>query len=212
MNETLVRLTNVAVSEVAICNKALRYLGAAEIVSLAQKTREADLCNQGYGEARNELLAAHYWSFATRYATLAPLYAGEEGATNAALQVLAGTKGWSHAYRLPSDCLAVQRLLDGAAFAVAEGATLYTNACPAQAALSVLVKDPTRYPPLFIEALARRLAVSLAVALVNNARLEEAMMRRFQVAFETACLADAAQEGHLPNDGDALADPWIQAR
>ncbi len=188
-------------SEVSICNKALRYLGASEILSLTQGSRESDLCAQNYAEARNELLAAHYWSFATRRALLAPLHAdGGDGG------------GFARAYKLPVDCLAVQRLAGGEPFAVGENGVLRTDASTAEAVMTVLAENPDRYPPLFTEALARRLAAALAVALVNNARLEQSMFQRFTLAFEAARLADAAQESIPPGTAAGMEDAWIAAR
>ncbi len=209
MTQTTTPYESGAVSEVAICNKALRYLGAAEILSFAQNSREADLCLQGYTEARNELLAAHHWSFATRYTTLAPL--GDDPLDAEKAPANAARFGYSCAYRLPMDCLAVQRLWDNEPYLLTENSVVYTDASPAKAVLTVMVDNPKVFPPLFVEALARRLAASLAVALVNNARLEQTMFQRFTVAFEAARLADAAQETPLHPTPDT-EDPWIAAR
>ena len=198
-----------AAGEIAICNMALRHLGAAEVLSLAQNTREADLCLRAYPHARQTLLGMHHWAFATRYLYLAPVAEAVTPATKVLVQASPAT-GLAHKYRVPVDCIAVQRLVPECFFAVGEGGYVYTNAAPAQAAVTVCITDATLYPPLFIDALAYRLATSLAVALVNSVRLEAIMAERFSAAFEAARLADAVQGGHAPQAAEQ--DPWLQVR
>tara|TARA_R100001530_G_scaffold114015_1_gene80959 strand:+ start:206 stop:1021 length:816 start_codon:yes stop_codon:yes gene_type:complete len=53
-----------ASSEVAICNSALIKLGAAEISSLSDTNKRAQLCNAQYSKLRDELLRSHPWNFA----------------------------------------------------------------------------------------------------------------------------------------------------
>ncbi|WMW66721.1 hypothetical protein [Nitratidesulfovibrio liaohensis] len=185
----------VQTSEVSICNKALRYLGAPEIVALDQPSREADLCSRYYAEARDELLEHHHWNFATRYTSLAPLAA-------------VPPFGFACAYRLPGDCLRVRRLRGEPPFEVVEARTLYTDAAPAEAVLTVRVTDPARFPALFVEALARRLAAALAVPLMNSSRTEQAMLQRFGDALEAARVADAAEGASDPVE----INPWLMAR
>ena len=187
-------------SKVAICNKALRLLGAAQIVSLNQAGREADLCDQAYPEARNELLAAHSWSFACRRLSLAPLGPAGEG------------ERFSLAYRLPVECLAVRRLDPDRPYTLRAGGVLLTDAAPARALLTLAEDDPSRWPPLFVEALARRLAAALAVPLLNSARMEEVMSRRFMEAFGAAATADAVEDGDAEKPTGYAKDPWIDAR
>lgn len=182
-------------SAVAICNRALRYLGAPEILSLDQSSREADLCARHYAETRDELLECHHWNFATRYARLAPLQD-------------APPFGFAHAYRLPPDCLRVRRLRDGSPFEVVEERVLYTDATPAEAVLTVRIEDPGRFPALFAEALARRLSNSLALPLLGNARLEQMMLQRFAESLDMARMADAAEGAVDPVE----TNPWLEVR
>lgn len=182
-------------SDVTICNRALRYLGAPEILSLDQPSREADLCARHYAETRDELLECHHWNFATRYVRLAPLESPPPF-------------GFAHAYRLPGDCLRVRLLRGGDPFEVVEDRVLYTDAAPAEGVLTVRVTDPGRYPALFAEVLARRLASSLALPLMGNARLEQTMLQRFAAALDLARMADAAEGAADPDEGN----PWLEVR
>lgn len=168
-------------SDVSICNRALRYLGAPEILSLDQASREADLCSRHYADTRDELLESYHWNFATSYQSLArmtetPLF------------------NYAYAYRIPSDALRVRSLRNGDAFVLVADGVLYTDAKPAEAILTVRVTDPASFPALFVEALARRLASALALPLMGSTRLEQVMLQRFSDALDAARLADAAEE------------------
>ncbi|MFV0421682.1 hypothetical protein [Oleidesulfovibrio sp.] len=198
-------------SDVSICNKALRYIGAEEIASLSQESRSARLCAQYYPELRDELLEAHHWNFATRYAVLPQL-------------AVTPPFGFRYAYKLPQDCLRVRRVLEagtgvtsgltpeaeGAArtFEVVQGGVLYTDAMPARVVMTVRVTEATCFPALFAEALARKLAADIVVAATGSAKLFSGLHELAGRAFEAAQVADAG-EGH--------ADPqeyqgWLQAR
>lgn len=182
-------------SVVSICNKGLRYLGGEEILSLEQESRGARLCSQYYAEIRDELLEEHHWNFASRYCSLA-------------LLPQAPLFGFSRAYQLPADCLRVRRLRDDADFEVVENHILYTDAYPAEAVVTVRVTDPARFPALFIEVLARKLAAELAVPLMNSSRLEQSMMTKYINALERAKQMDATEGTSDPVE----TNDWVRAR
>lgn len=187
-------------SKVAICNNALRRLGAAQILSLTQSGREADLCAQTYPEARNELLASHPWSFACRRLSLAPLGLAGRG------------ERFSLAYRLPVDCLVVRGLDPDRPYTVRAGGVLLTDAAPAYALLTLVEDDPSRWPPLFASALSLRLAAVLAVPLLNSARMEEVMARRALEALEAAKTADAIEDGDAEFQTGSSRSSWLEVR
>lgn len=182
-------------SVISICNKGLRYLGGEEILSLEQESRGARLCSQYYAEVRDELLEEHHWNFAARYVSLARL-------------PLVPLFGFGKAYQLPADCLRVRRLRDNSDFEVVEGRVLYTDADPAQAVVTARVTDPTLFPALFVEVLARKLASELAVPLMNSSRLEQSMMTKYVNALERAKAMDAAEGAGDPEE----TNDWVRAR
>lgn len=51
-------------TDLKICRRALEMVGAKQIRSLKDKTIEAQLCNQIYKDARDQLLTGFRWSFA----------------------------------------------------------------------------------------------------------------------------------------------------
>ncbi|UZP67381.1 hypothetical protein N1030_17565 [Desulfovibrio mangrovi] len=182
-------------SVISICNKGLRYLGGEEILSLEQESRGARLCSQYYSEVRDELLEEHHWNFAARYIALASLPA-------------APLFGFARAYQLPADCLRVRRLRGNADFEVVENRVLYSDAYPAEAVVTVRVTDPARFPALFVEVLARKLAAELAVPLMNSSRLEQSMMTKYINALERAKAMDATEGAVDPDD----TNEWVRAR
>lgn len=83
-------------TEVDICNIALGHLGdKGTVASLnpPEGSIQAEHCARFYPVARDTLLSAHTWGFATKRATLAQL------ATN--------PMGWSYAYTRPADALKI---------------------------------------------------------------------------------------------------------
>ena len=85
---------------VAICNLALSYIGdSASVASIdpPDETATAQMCATMYPFAVSALLERFDWSFATRYAPLAP-YADAE------------SHGWKKAYAVPSDCMRAIRV------------------------------------------------------------------------------------------------------
>lgn len=182
-------------SVISICNKGLRYLGGEEILSLDQESRGARLCSQYYAEVRDELLEEHHWNFAGRYVALAllpqvPLF------------------GYARAYQLPADCLRVRKMRDDADFEVVENRVLYTDAAPAEAVVTIRVTDPTKFPALFAEVLARKLAAELAVPLMNSSKLEQSMMTKYVNALERAKQMDASEGASDPEE----SNDWVRAR
>ena len=58
-------------TDVAICNKALLFLGANKITSFSEASASADACNLLYNEIKKSTLAMYSWSFSLGKATLA---------------------------------------------------------------------------------------------------------------------------------------------
>jgi hypothetical protein len=80
------------VSETDIVNVALRFLGADSISALTDSSKRAVVMNDLYEETRDDLLAGHNWSFATKRQKLARLSTTP-------------TFEFDYAYTLPSDWL-----------------------------------------------------------------------------------------------------------
>ena len=183
-------------SIVSICNKGLRYVGGASIVSMNDASRGAQLCKQFYPEIRDELLEAHHWNFTTRYIRLVKV--DEQPPF-----------GFSNCYQLPADCIRIRYLKSGDAFEVVEGNKVFTDANPAEAVITARITDPVKFPALFIEVLARKLAAELAVPLMNSTRLEGNMLKKYADVFARAVGVDGATNSGVQEIG---SDDWLGSR
>lgn len=87
------------VAAVDIWNQALGHVGVGqEVQSTTEGSVVSIACQRYYDPARQELLRAYPWPFATATASLALV------ASNPTIE-------WGFAYALPSDCLLVRRIL-----------------------------------------------------------------------------------------------------
>jgi hypothetical protein len=209
-------------SAVEICNMALAYLGdRANVASIdpPEGSTEAEHCARFYPIARDTLLEAHCWNFATRRAQLA--------------QLSITPIGWDYAYARPSSALRVfsifsanmQReygLDNGVPFDppqqdfICESddngtPIIFTNQASAYAKYTIRVTDTARFSPLFVNTLAWHLASMLAGPIykgdvgMKQAQYCAQMMNAFLAQAKNA---DANQR-KIPNTSQA---PWINAR
>ena len=188
-----------ASSVVEICNRALDAIGAKTIISLDDETREAGLCRRYYPQLRDEVIRSHPWNFALVRVALPALS-------------VAPAWGYASAYQLPVDCLRVLSVGDADPFATPwriEGRTIVTDE---GAPLSVLylrtVPDSGNFDPMFVSALAARLAMELAMPLASDAGLRAAMEKEFLSRMRAARSADG-QEG---TPSRIYAEEFVQAR
>jgi hypothetical protein len=119
--------------QVAICNMALNHLSVGKrIASFTEKSAEARLCASLYDQVKDEVLRDFAWPFATKTATLA-------------LVVQQPTFEWGYAYRVPVDCLAARRLLNGN-ISVTPFPNTFSTAGPYATPASRVLTAQTRIP------------------------------------------------------------------
>lgn len=197
-------------SKVDVCNLALAKLAQdVPINSLTEATKAARLFNRIFDQKRDELLAMHPWPFALKAQALA-LDANEDP-----------PPGWEYRYAYPSDCLLALAVTDEdgvraslarvtsiwnqddswhlrngyVAFEVQYGsqATSIVSDLDTAYLIYVVRHDTTsRWPPLFVNALACLLALEAAPALAGETGLR--MAPSLRQAFEGA-RADAIAAG-----------------
>lgn len=185
-------------TNVDICNLALAHLGDdATVASIdpPEGSPQASHCARFYPMALTALQDMNAWSFCTTRTTLA---------------VLSGKplSGWQYAYAVPSDAVNVlaifkpdapddydpqaydmEQLLDGTS-------VIYTNVQNAVCRYSRNVTDPSKFPPLFTDALTRLLASHLAGPVLkgDTGRAEaRAQLAIFQSVYNNAVTSDSAQ-------------------
>lgn len=173
-----------------ICNLAFSHFGHdANIVSIEppDDSVEAHLCQQFYPMARDELLAEHPWTFATKRASLSALVSGRED--------------FAYAYALPTDCVKTRKVLpegyasdsESEVFELENG-IVYTDV-PSVATLVYTYRCVASglYSPQFTASLSLLLASYLSGPVVKDTtgRLQALLMKRAQVAIGVAKASDA---------------------
>jgi hypothetical protein len=191
-------------SDIDICNLALARLGdSATVASIAppEGSVQAEHCARFYPLARNALLEMHTWGFATRRIRPARLEHAPPG--------------WLYAFALPSDLLRAvdvkpchppmpEGFLPECGFLPpvsrpewsVEDGKLLTNIEDFTLIYTVLPRDASGFPPLFVEALSWLLASQLAGPLEKGdagAKMAQACYQTFRVVVASAIASDANQ-------------------
>lgn len=197
-------------SVVSICNLALSNLAKDNIQDLDEGSTEAKLCKQFYEHSRDTLLQVFPWRFARKTGSLAELTNTKD-------------KRWAYAYKRPTDCLKVRRVTDEAQIdylsygegAVAggyaydiEGTTIFCDLSPAFLDYTWRVNDVTKFPPLFVDALAWHLAVRLAMPITRDPKIRA---DAFQLASKMQNEAASADANEVRETSDYPAE-MMEAR
>jgi hypothetical protein len=156
-------------SEIEICNLALLRVGAPEIESLTDNNRQAGVVKKLYPLMRDAVLQGHDWGFARREESLA--------------EIENVWQGYSYAYQYPADCLELRYLYNNIApiganisFDIRQSVdgnsrVVLCNITPAIAIFTAKSTNSGNYTPMFVDALAARLASELARVLIIDGRL-----------------------------------------
>ena len=177
-----------SISEVAICNQGLGWLGASLITSFDDTTKEANLCQANYDYLRDVVLEAADWSFALKRVQLSQ--AGD------ADKVI----GYGQAYQVPSDCLRVIQASPNTDFDTTdpvlweyEDRKVLTDEGTIYIKYVARIEDPVRYSPGFVNALAYRIASELAIPITRSRALQEQMFTLYEMRKDEAMGMDGKQ-------------------
>jgi hypothetical protein len=177
-----------------ICNMALDILVEAPITSIDEDTKPARLLKRHFETTRQAELTKHAWSFAIFREELTAIDSGSmpDGET------------YTYGYELPADALRVLPLTDtGEAHGVSipwklEGTLLLTNyEGPRLVRYIANLTDPDDWDALFVEALAARLAMKIALALTGKPTMLQAAERAYRDTIGTAKQTNAIQTGSI---------------
>jgi hypothetical protein len=144
-----------AITDISLCTAALLLIGADEITSFSDSTREAKLCKSLYSTTRDGLLQSHPWRFAINQVELnklaaTPLY------------------GFSAAFQLPTNYLRLIKKNPPTLDYEIHQDKIYCNAT--QLKITYAFAPPeNRFPAYFARALEFDLARLLAIALQEDA-------------------------------------------
>lgn len=165
-------------SEVGVANLALHMMGrGALLTSLSDNSQAARVMRLALPYARDAVLRSFPWNFAKARATIAA-------------QATAPDFEFSHQYLLPTDpwCLRVLRVdgLDGSDWRI-EGRNLLCNdSGPVSIKYVQRVTDLAQSDPLFVAALATRLAADTALSITESSAKAEDLMRSYQAKLREA--------------------------
>ena len=195
-----------ATSTVSICNQALGWLGADSILSINDASKEAQLCKENFDALRDAVLEEREWTFAVRRLYLTPL-------------VATPVYGYANNFLLPAEVLRVlnipgaasnvvggldalnggrgadagQGLADWRVESIDAGNVIVANTAAIHCRVIWQVVNEKLWSPLFIQALAARLAADLAMPLVNSRALQQDMWKLYDMKLATAATMDGMQ-------------------
>jgi hypothetical protein len=173
-----------ALSDVALCGRALIKIGASPVNGFDDATAEAEVAGALYGPVRDALLSAHPWRFATVQAALDRL-------------VDAPPADFAHAFQLPPNLLRVLSAGDGGRGRGLDyrisGRRLHCNA--AAVTITCVLRPPEiDVPPFFDQALIARLAAEFCIPLTENTSRAETLTKLAEDELRRARLIDAQQD------------------
>lgn len=194
-------------SVVSICNLALTNLGKDTINALTEASAQARACNLFYEQTRDALLQVYPWRFAGKTQSLAEVTNDKPGA-------------WGYAYRRPGDCLKVRWVRQEYSTTdyqptkqeeiltphEIEGENIYCNLTPAFLRYTFRIDDPTKYPPLFVDALSWAMTVRLAMPLTKDIKQRNDAFKLAQMARGEAETADASEERETSDHNSELVE------
>lgn len=189
-------------SQVEIANLALNLLGQESILTLTDNNARARACNLTYEPIRDSLLEAPPpWNFATKRVALT------------ATLTDAPAFGFTNAFALPADYKAFIRLEDLTdQFRIEQddtaGQIIVTDLSTVNLVYIAKVTDPSKWPQLFIDVIAARMAMEMAIRLTGKLALRDRMAQEFEYKLSEARVTDARQSPIEQITGTS----WLNAR
>ena len=181
-------------TDLEVCNRCLAILGEPPVTSLSDPSKAARTVNASYAPLRDALLRAYRWKFAMKRVELAA-------------DTDAPVFGFDYAYTLPSDFLRLDFINDAmvwfatgaeyrdfneGAYAVEGGKILTDLSAPLQVRY-VSRADAALFDPAFVEALAARMASSLAIAITQSESKKNEARKDFMEAIRVAVQSNAIE-------------------
>jgi len=181
------------VSTVEICNRAITKVHGDFITSLTQDSEEAKYCNLLFPQIRDEVLRAHFWNI-----------------EQSTLQQSANTPSFdfNYKYALPPDYIRIYRLDNSRARYKIKGKFLHTNLSSVKIEYVKKETDTTKFDPMFVTALAIRLAAELAYPIAGSQSRANELLGEYTDYIKLAKRSDG-QEG---TPDSLTADLFVDSR
>ena len=180
-------------SVVDLCNRALDLLGAANITSLTENSKEARLCNGNFDDVRDAVLRSHPWNIAITRRELA-----RDTDTPAF--------GFSFQYSLPTDpfCLRVLSFwnsnvnndvaaYDSNVMFKIEGRKVLSNEGTCNIIYIGRVTDTEQYDSLLNKAISARLAAEIAYNITGSNSVSQGMIAIYEDRLKEAKGVDSME-------------------
>lgn len=185
-------------SEVEICNIAITKIGHEGFInSLSEDSKAARVMNYLYAPMRDVVLRSHLWRFARKRAALAPL-------TDSV-----AFDGGKY-FQIPSDCLRVVGTDRNYQYGrwIVEGDKILSDATTMNIVYIAQITNVALMDPLFVDALAAKLAYEGCMAITKDATVKNAMAQEYKMAVMRAAHASATEV-----DGDKfISEAFISFR
>jgi hypothetical protein len=187
-----------------ICNLALLDLGHNTITTIGEVGKAGELCEAFYGPTRDALLRSHPWAFAVKRVVLA-------------LVSETPSFEYDYAFAVPSDFLKMVRTsIEADGFDDGDwrlehgtnGSVLVCNDDTLSIEYIARVEDVARYDSLFVQVLAKMLAIAMCMRLADNAALKKTLQEELREIAPGARYADATDG--TPREITGYS--WVTAR
>jgi len=174
-------------SKVSIANQALTWLGANTITAFTDNSDEAKLVSANYDGVRDAVLEDAAWTFASRRVVLTPALAPPDF-------------GFKNQFLIPPDTLRIRTVRNDGMNSgpsnldwVLEDRRILSDAARIYVKYLARVDDPSQYSPLFIQAIAARLAADLAIPVTGSRMMQSDMWGLYQKKLSDAKARDGMQ-------------------
>jgi len=173
------------ISEVSICNQALSWLAGAQITSLNDDSREANLCLANYSNLRDAVMETTSWTFALARDILTP-----ETDTPAF--------GYNYQFTIPADCLRLLSVRQGVDESdkvpwEREGNLILCDVESVYIQYIKRVTDPVQFSMAFTQALSARIAMEISVPLTESRQMQSDMAGLYDKKLSEAQNLDSQQ-------------------
>lgn len=192
-------------SKTQIVNIAMARIGASKQLANVdtETSREAIMARTFFDDDVKFVLRDFPWPWATSYIDLSLVSGSTTTRTN---------RDWQYAYRYPSDCLFVRRLVieglgrndpNPAPYAIGrdtQGRLIYTDEATAQIEYTAAIQDPAEFDSLFVSMLAWKIGSGLAPSLSKIKGMAEGSISLYEIEktkAESRALNEAQQSKQL---------------
>jgi len=185
-------------SQVKIANRALALLGAKKINSIGDNSLEAKSIANMWDDTLKSVLSEAAWGFATESKMLNRV--DRQGAWSA--------HGVLSFFQLPSDVVKITAYSNNSAYIKRRGNFLAASTTELGIEYVYFMKDTTKFPIKFVEALACKLAADICYDITNSDSKTMGLLELYNGQYLPAALTENAREG---SQDSIIADEWVNS-